>query len=527
MEAVRENESSDSSFTLANWISLLTLSLLGIGLLLRLRGYAFAVVPLWEDEAAWALRLVDLPVTAHDIRPLGFMAVSKLIVSLAKPSEAALRALPWLAGLAALAMAPYLARRLFSSAAARLIFIAVIALHPAAIDLSKEFKPYSVGLALHMGLLLLALRYLDAAKTRDLTLLLALSFVGTLFSQDALFTYPGVFALLLYTTYRARRWQRLGAVALTALTTVGLLATLYFAFWSKATGERETTYWGKKYDVFYVKTEPEAASRLGWITQRSFDVAALPSMRHDAWKSRRLPASVLEELKQVDTSVWQVLCVLGAASLVYRRRARDCVLLLSPLAVLVAFNAFGFWPLGAFRTNLFLLLYVAAIAAAAFDRAGAEPRGWDVVPACALLLVPFLLLGNSRHSTKWAMTKDSAFTSALDALSAMQSGYEGSSQLALDSANCPVFRYYQHYHPSKRRQRQLRKHFNAHCAKSLSAINRVLREGLTKPDARAFALLGRGHVIDDFEPRLPKDLQIDAQTLLGDRDQLVVRVKRR
>ena len=76
--------------------------------------------------------------------------------------------MPWLASVGALGMAPFLARRFFRAHAARLLFVAVIALHPCATDLAKEFKPYSVSMALHMGLMLLTLRYLESKKASDL-----------------------------------------------------------------------------------------------------------------------------------------------------------------------------------------------------------------------------------------------------------------------------------------------------------------------------------------------------------------------
>ncbi len=527
MEAISESETPASALPLAHVFWLLTLGVLGVGLVLRLRGFAFHTIPLWEDEAAWAMRLVDLPLDAHDIRPLGFMAASKVLVSLFSPSEAVLRALPWLAGLVTLALAPLLANRLFSAPAARLLFVAVIALHPAAVDLSKEFKPYSVGLALHMGLLLLALRFFAEGKARDLLPLLGLLLVGTLFSQDAVFTYPGTFALLAVGALRARRFRQLAAIALAGLMALGLLLTLYFAFWRHCVGEQTTDYWGKKYDVFYVPNAEPPASRARWTAEHALELAALPGMRREHWRAPRLPESVLTDLKQVDVSVWHVLAVLGAAVLLWRRRPQELLLLLAPLGVLVAFNALGFWPLGAFRTNLFVLVYVAAIAAAAFDRPRAAVERWDLVPASALVIAPFLLLGNTTHNTKWAMSADSAFPQALQALLEMRGGARPRAELALDGAACPPFRYYTRYHPRRRRLRRVNDYFDAHCARDLHGLVRLLRKGLTDPESRAFALLGRSRSMDEIEHELPPDLQIDAQAMVGKHDQLVVRVKRR
>ncbi len=363
MERVGETEDSAPALTLGHLARLLTVTVLSVGFVLRLRGFAIGTIPLWEDEAAWATRLVNLPITAHDIRPLGFMALSKLLVNLLSPSETVLRLLPWLAGLASLLMAPLLAKRLFASVAAQLLFTAIIALPPAAIDLAKEFKPYSVGLALHMGLLLLTLRVLDAGKARDLALLLVTLFASTLLTQDALFTYPAIFGILSWRAYQGRRLRRLGAVLGTGVMTAALLATLYFAFWRHCVGRETTRYWGQKYDVFYVKTPDEP--RLVWTAARVLDLAALPGMRSEHWKNRHVSEPVLAELKHLDGSIWRALGLLGLAALYRRRQWRELALLAGPLGVLIVLNRFGFWPLGAFRTNLFALLYVAALAAPA------------------------------------------------------------------------------------------------------------------------------------------------------------------
>lgn len=48
-------------------------------------------------------------------------------------TETVLRALPWVAGIATTLAAPWLARRLYRTPAARLLFVAVIALSPFAI----------------------------------------------------------------------------------------------------------------------------------------------------------------------------------------------------------------------------------------------------------------------------------------------------------------------------------------------------------------------------------------------------------
>ena len=56
-------------------VRLLTALLVALGLWLRCRGYLFSSMPLWLDEANWAIRLIKKPLAEHLIRPIGFMAV--------------------------------------------------------------------------------------------------------------------------------------------------------------------------------------------------------------------------------------------------------------------------------------------------------------------------------------------------------------------------------------------------------------------------------------------------------------------
>ncbi|HEV8547516.1 MAG TPA: hypothetical protein VGQ57_00790, partial [Polyangiaceae bacterium] len=122
-----------------------TVAVVALGVFVRARGYLFDTHALWLDEAGWALMLMRLPLVELLIRPPGFMAFSKGLAHLFGPTEAVLRFLPWLAGTATVVVTVPLSRRLFGSLAARLLFVAVIALHPAAVDLAREYKPYALS----------------------------------------------------------------------------------------------------------------------------------------------------------------------------------------------------------------------------------------------------------------------------------------------------------------------------------------------------------------------------------------------
>src|SRR6187399_606790 len=151
--------------------ALMALAILA-GLVFRARGFLFDASAFWLDECVWAMNLTTRPLAQNMIRPPGFILVSKALAVTFAPTEMVLRALPWVAGVTATILSPALARRLYASLASRLLFVAIIALNPAAIDFSKEFKPYSIGLLLHFVLILLALRYLETKRGRDLALVL-------------------------------------------------------------------------------------------------------------------------------------------------------------------------------------------------------------------------------------------------------------------------------------------------------------------------------------------------------------------
>ncbi|HEX7669904.1 MAG TPA: glycosyltransferase family 39 protein, partial [Polyangiaceae bacterium] len=284
-----------------------TLALVGLGIWLRARGYLFSTEALWLDEAGWATHLIEDPLASHLIRPIAFMALTKALVGLFGASEAALRALPWAAGLATTLMAPVLARRLFQSAAARLLFVGILALDPAAIDLSKEFKPYSVSLALHAAFLLAVLTYRDSRLPRDLAWALALSVPGVLFAQDAVFAYPGVFVVLGVDAIHRKKWRHLFAVATAALTTIGIIGSLYFFVWRKLDRAGDEAFWGKKYDVFFVPPKTGPGDQVGWLSDKYAKLAETAGERNITWSSERWTKTTVTNLKAVDDLLWLTL----------------------------------------------------------------------------------------------------------------------------------------------------------------------------------------------------------------------------
>ena len=143
-------------------------ALIAVGLCLRV--FAFAQdASLWFDEAMLARNVIEqdfwqlfgpLPHYAQ-AAPIGFLVVSKLIGASAGYSEEALRLFPLVAGIAAPLLLFWAIRPLVPLRMA-LLAAAFIALSPAAIRYSVEFKQYSIELAVSALTLLLWRQLLQA-----------------------------------------------------------------------------------------------------------------------------------------------------------------------------------------------------------------------------------------------------------------------------------------------------------------------------------------------------------------------------
>jgi hypothetical protein len=458
--------------------SLLTLALVALGLALRARGYLFDRTAFWLDECSWAMRIIERPLVQSLIRPIGFLAVSKFLALSFANTETVLRALPWLAGMVTTLAAPLLARRLYRSPAARLLFVAVIALSPFAIDFSKEFKPYSLALALHLGLILFTLRYAESRRSEELAWALGVAALGSLFAQDLVFALPGVF-IVLGLVARERSRTHLVASAAVALTIVLGLALQYFLMW-KYLPTDHTEFWGKKYNVFH--TARDAQGYLAWSLERWQDVAAMPGMRRTQWTADWLSTDARHGLRDADEVVWTGLFVAGLAVLAWQRRYRDALLVALPLTVLWVFNRAGFWPLGAFRTNVFTLVYTGAIAAMSFDLKATEGSAWrTLAPVGLLVLVPLALFERSWHEHKRVFTYDSTFPRAIERLANTEpASPAGAPELVvLDRRSCDPWRYYTTYHPhvSRRFSADIARKYLVKCATNDADLPRELAAG--------------------------------------------------
>ena len=131
--------------------------------------------------------------------------------------------------------------------------------------------------------------------------------------------------------------------------------------------------------------------------------------------------------------------------------------------MLLVFNWLGFWPFGAFRTNLFVLAYATPLAALALESFRSLER-YELVPVLAAVLLPLVVFERDWHAHKrWA--GESEFFDLSKTLVALQGPDTGAEAepLMLDDYSCKVFSFYLTLHPD---YRAFRRNFNHRFARS-------------------------------------------------------------
>jgi hypothetical protein len=496
----------------------------GVGIWLRTRGMFDGSIPLWTDEALWALKLSEGQ-GYHPLRPLGFMAVTHALTWAFSWREVALRLLPWLSGVGALLLALPLAKNLFKTEGARLVFVTALALNPALIDFGKEFKPYCVSVLVHLLGMLLALVYWNTWRERYLWLAGAWGVLSLHFAQDVIFAYPAVFAVLGWAALRSGSRRALTLVIVAGVASATAVLLVYTFWWSALDAGPhggEAPYWARRYGVFYSGEE----SYLRWLLDKQIELAGAPGIRRTLWSEDhpRVAALVLWS--------WGLLHLAGLVTLAVQRRGRDAALLFVPVVVLLLFNALGFWPYGVFRTNLFLMLYLTGIASVALD--WSRPRwpllAWGVT--LALIIAPLLAFERNWHAKKErvGLIGPSAMTSAiLRLLSLKQHGEVGDERerLLVSGPARSVFTYYTRLHPAYVEQaKKLRAQFDVttlnYSDSALRSASRVLRRGLP----RVWILYNQAETLESLQPALARlHLRATYDEAIGDGEALLIQVE--
>ena len=492
-----------------------------IGAFFRSRRYWVDPLGLWVDEAVWGLRLFGRPLTGLEFRPIGYMALTKLIVSI-HSDERSLRSLSYLAGLASLPITADLAKHLFKSRVVRVACVAVVAYNPLLIDMAREFKPYSVEFGVHLGLVWLFVRWHVARSRAWLSALLAGLVLAFPFAYNITFLLPGVFTLLGYTLLRERAYRAFAMSLLAALAALALMAGIYLSALRGTTQDRGGTeqFWGKKYDVFYLPNAQQpshAWARAEWLALKYRDMATFPASHGTALAANdtRIVHWALA-LAKLGAGVWLALHGAGLAALVASRR-RWLLLLCGPLLVCALFNAASLWPFGAFRTNVFLLAYLILIPMLGLDvlltgdRALARVAG--AVGAASVLLAN-LSSGFEPHVRKRFFSTQTEMRSLVERIAPLRAHQSEALKLRptlvlLDSNTCTPFIFEARYNDSVQRQfgTLLNKELDVRCIPSISATQELLRRGAGR---QFFIVTSSGRNTSGYARMLGEHARIDA-----------------
>jgi hypothetical protein len=166
---------------------------------------------LWIDEAALALNLIHksfASLAGHldygQMAPIGFLWLEKSVASLFGTGEAALRLVPFGAGLLGLALFAWLSWAVLSPSGA-VVAVGLFAVNDRLIYYSSEVKQYSTDVAVTVALLTAGIALTrDRFTAKRLIVLAVLGTLGGWLSHPACFVLAGIGASMIATAYRRR-----------------------------------------------------------------------------------------------------------------------------------------------------------------------------------------------------------------------------------------------------------------------------------------------------------------------------------
>lgn len=238
-----------------------TVILVAAGVMWRIIRYSLGF-PLWGDEAALMLNVVERhsyaellrPLTREQVAPLGFLAAQFTAVQHWGTSEYAVRLFPLITGLAALFLFARLAWLALPPLGAMGAVGVLTATHYVT-RYSLDIKPYGTDLMVAALLLVLAVQWSRAPEQRRwLALLILAAPLGLLLSYPGVFVAGAIGIGLLPILLR----RRSGTVdwALFALYNTAVVASFAAVWYLSATGQYEQTRRGML--VYWVRGFPPA-----------------------------------------------------------------------------------------------------------------------------------------------------------------------------------------------------------------------------------------------------------------------------
>lgn len=342
------------------------------GVILRARRY-LANRSLWLDEAMIALNILRRdpagllePLEYNQAAPFGFLVAEHTVARLLGPGELALRLLPFVAGVAALVLFAFVAKRILGPAPA-LLAVAFLALNEPLIYYASELKQYSSDVFWCVAILAVCLPLLEHEVERwRWWLAAAVGVIATWVSHPAVFVLAGCGTVVIIAAWRAgRRREALTMAAVSAAWAGAFLAhfVLLVAEQSRHVGLQEA--WSRRDSFPPASLSPVQWAQWAFMTVRDY-IAYPGDLAFDGLALFAVPLGI--------AFVW--------------RRPAQAALLLAPLACLFLACVLHRYPMRE-RVVLFTLPIFALLLAGgvAFLAQRTRPLNLDVSLLAAWLLL--------------------------------------------------------------------------------------------------------------------------------------------
>lgn len=493
------------------WLLLLG-SITALGVALRLWGYF--EYEFWFDEARWASRI--LRSIADPTRPIGYSYVSQLLAQI-RNVEPVIRLPSLIAGVASLPLLVWLCASCGLSRGVQALGLFILAIHPWAVTASKEFKPYGLELALHLGLLALAASYLKTRKTRDLVWLTVVALLSTTLAFTVAMLLPWILLMVFVVALRDRHRKHAVIAFIGGALTACSLAAIYFMRIRGTERMRTPSHFGKKYDVFYMGKDPFEHAE--WLLRGTAEVATFPAQLRMPW--------ALESTQQVALGWLHIaLAIAGCVYLFRKRAAFGIVALLATWGTAIALAATRVWPYTIFRTNLYLLAYALLIVLFGVQYLWDVARKNDIGRKLVLTLAAtFVLVAFPYRFSVAAQKYGAGWNAAVRESLEIIRSYEEKQGLprgkrkpfvVLDSLSCGPLQYYRKDHAETRTTLApfIKNEIEAKCVhyglhKVKRAVNRARRRGF-------WLISSKGNYLDPLEQHVRKRCEPDVLMRLHD-----------
>ncbi len=375
---------------------------------------------LWLDEALLSLNIIHQPFsrlfgTLDYVQgaPPGFLLFDRLAVDAFGSSEAALRLVPLLAGLASLPLFFLVAKQVLPPAGAGAALVLFAALD-GPIIYSSEVKQYSSDICFTLAVLAAGLAAADRKLTRRRTIgLAAVGAVAVWFSHPVTFVLAGIGVSLLVPAVLARDRARLERLAPVFAIWAASFAGVYLV---------NIRHLPKGLGTYFLVIPPTSGQDVT-TAARSFEGLVAGEL------SLHLPAPL--------AVVGGMLVVIGAWWLGRRSPVRLSMLLL-PVPIAAAASGAGDYPWGG-RFTLFLVPIVLLLAVAGGVAIANGP--WRLARTVAVVLVVAIGLP-SLATAGWHLLKPQRIEEIVPAVQTLEARYRNGDTIYMNATAQYALRYY-------------------------------------------------------------------------------------